>query len=234
MKTTRHWPTPRKMRGAVVILFGLMLVVLLGFAGLAIDLGRFFIVRAELQNAMDACALAAASQLRPGQSDPNTLTRAVDYGRVFTTGGVPSASLPTFPQDAIRNKVNFQSAVVDIQSSHITFSATLGGTYQTAGVANPVSAKYAKCEFPYANLPIYFMRVLNLVGSDFSTQTVSAMATATRGSGACNVIAVGACEDSAMAKGQWFKIGVKSLDPGWFYWRTTPPRRAGPKSFWAN
>ena len=35
-----------------------------------------------------ACALAASSQLRPGQNNPNALTRAIAYGRVFTTGGV--------------------------------------------------------------------------------------------------------------------------------------------------
>lgn len=233
MKTPRHLPHPRKTRGAVIILFGLMLVVLLGFAGLAIDLGRFFIVRAELQNAVDACALAAASQLRPGQNDPSTLTRAVDYGRVFSTGGVPSGSSSGFPLDAIRNKVNFQSAVVDIQSSHISFSATLGGSYQTADVANPATANYAKCEYPFSSLPIYFMRVLNLVGADFSTQTVSAMAAAIRGSGACNVIGVGVCQvnanpDRGLVKGNWLTFS-DTLVAGWFGWMDYSPKAGGTK-----
>ncbi|MEZ5662936.1 MAG: Tad domain-containing protein [Burkholderiaceae bacterium] len=75
-------------RGAVAVILGITVTVLIGFAGLAIDLGRFFIVKTELQNAMDACALSASTQLRPGQNNPNALTRAIAYGRVFTTGGV--------------------------------------------------------------------------------------------------------------------------------------------------
>ena len=51
----------REQRGAVMILFSLTIVVLIGFAGLAIDLGRAFVIKTELQNAMDACALSAAS-----------------------------------------------------------------------------------------------------------------------------------------------------------------------------
>ncbi len=156
----------QRQRGAVAIMFGLTLVVLIGFAGLAIDLGRFFVIKAELQNAMDACALSAASQLRPGLNKPDALTRAVAYGRVFTTGGT-----------AIQNKANFQSLVVNIQSDQITFSQTLGGTYQSiSGGANYNTATYAKCTYPMTDLPIFFMKVLNPL---LTTQTVSAMAAAT-------------------------------------------------------
>ncbi|MGH8034638.1 MAG: pilus assembly protein TadG-related protein, partial [Lysobacterales bacterium] len=114
MKTSTPLGGPRGRRqcGAVAIMFGLSLAVLIGFAGLAIDLGRFFVIKTELQNAMDACALAASSQLRPGQNNPNALTRAVAYGSVFT------------------NKANFQSVVVAVQPDQITFSGTLGGSYQ--------------------------------------------------------------------------------------------------------
>lgn len=168
MKTsTRLNPTRgQRQRGAVAIMFGLSLVVLIGFAGLAIDLGRFFVIKAELQNAMDACALSAASQLRPGLNKPDALTRAVAYGRVFTTGGA-----------AVQNKANFQSVLVNIQPDQITFSQTLGGTYQSiAGGANYNTATYVKCTYPMTDLPIFFMKVLNPL---LTTQTVSAMAAAT-------------------------------------------------------
>jgi Flp pilus assembly protein TadG len=156
----------QRQHGAVAIMFGLSLVVLIGFAGLAIDLGRFFVIKTELQNAMDACALSAASQLRPGLNKPEALTRAVAYGRVFTTGGA-----------AVQNKANFQSVLVNIQSDQITFSQTLGGTYQgIAGGANYNTAAYVKCTYPMTDLPIFFMKVLNPL---LTTQTVSAMAAAT-------------------------------------------------------
>lgn len=59
MKTT----TPARQRGAVVILVGFVLIVLIGFAGLVIDLGRLYVAKTELQNAADAAALAGAKFL---------------------------------------------------------------------------------------------------------------------------------------------------------------------------
>jgi Flp pilus assembly protein TadG len=50
---------PHGQRGIVIIWFALLLPVLLGFAGLAIELARLNLVNFELQNAADAAALAA-------------------------------------------------------------------------------------------------------------------------------------------------------------------------------
>lgn len=205
-KTVRH------QRGAIAIMFGLTLAVLIGFAGLAIDLGRFFVIKTELQNGMDACALAAASQLRPGQGNPNALTKAVAYGRVFSTGGVDDVATAPLEGNiaAIKNLANFQSVVVNIQSENITFSDTLGGSYQTiAGGANYNTAAFAKCTYPMTGLPIFFMKVLNPA---LTTQTVSAMAAATLApsSSSC-AIPVAACKSPGstavsnfgLTVGQW-------------------------------
>ena len=51
--------------GAVLVLVGISLAVLIGFLGIVIDLGRLFVTKTELQTAMDACALAASAELRP-------------------------------------------------------------------------------------------------------------------------------------------------------------------------
>lgn len=53
-------------RGAVVVLFVLILPALLGFTAFALDLARLVTVRAELQNAADAAALAGARALVSG------------------------------------------------------------------------------------------------------------------------------------------------------------------------
>ncbi len=59
--------------GAVLIVVALMLVVLLGIAALAIDIGHLMLVRNELRNAADAGALAGARMLyaamTPGSTD---------------------------------------------------------------------------------------------------------------------------------------------------------------------
>ncbi len=48
--------------GGIVILFALLAVVLIGFLAMSIDIGRLYLVRAELQAAADAGALAGASR----------------------------------------------------------------------------------------------------------------------------------------------------------------------------
>ena len=60
----------RRRRAATAVLVVITLPILLGFAALAVDVGRMFNVRAELQIAADAAAMAAAIELA---SDP-------DYG----------------------------------------------------------------------------------------------------------------------------------------------------------
>ncbi|MEX3669800.1 TadG family pilus assembly protein [Paraburkholderia phenoliruptrix] len=56
-------PTAARERGVVAIQVAIFLVVLLGFAALAIDIARVLVVRNELQNAADAAALAGAGAL---------------------------------------------------------------------------------------------------------------------------------------------------------------------------
>ncbi|XYI31271.1 hypothetical protein MNJPNG_03800 [Cupriavidus oxalaticus] len=62
---SRRRATPRlaRQRGAVAIMVGLSLAVLIGFVGLALAPGKLYVARSEQQNSMDACALAAARDL---------------------------------------------------------------------------------------------------------------------------------------------------------------------------
>src|SRR5215212_196325 len=50
-------------RGSVVVTTALSMVVLLAFLGGVIDIGRIYVIKSELQNAADSCALAAAGAL---------------------------------------------------------------------------------------------------------------------------------------------------------------------------
>jgi Flp pilus assembly protein TadG len=59
--------------GAVAVLGAIIIVVLLGFAALAIDIGHLMVVKNELQNAADAGALAGANNFAPYlPTDPPT------------------------------------------------------------------------------------------------------------------------------------------------------------------
>ena len=53
----------QKIRGAILVMAALILVLLIGVAALALDLGRLFVLHTEMQNAVDAAALSAAVEL---------------------------------------------------------------------------------------------------------------------------------------------------------------------------
>ena len=100
--------------GAVAIMVALLLIVFIGFAALAIDLGHLYVVRNELHNAADAGALAGARFLYN------------DYG----TSVNPDANQIAY--DAARDNysekdrvdVNWESGNVgDVQRGHWSFAA---------------------------------------------------------------------------------------------------------------
>jgi hypothetical protein len=53
----------KRQQGAVAIIVGLSIVILVGMLALVIDLGHLYIAKTELQNAADAAALAGAKEL---------------------------------------------------------------------------------------------------------------------------------------------------------------------------
>ncbi len=57
-------------RGAFLVIFALMLLVILGFTALGVEAGRWYLVRAELAKGVDAAALAAARNIGNPNVDP--------------------------------------------------------------------------------------------------------------------------------------------------------------------
>ena len=60
----------RNESGATAVVVGLLSVVFLGFAAMAVDFSHLMVVRNELQNAADAAALAGASAFYPSTTPP--------------------------------------------------------------------------------------------------------------------------------------------------------------------
>jgi Flp pilus assembly protein TadG len=58
--------TLKNSRGIAVVYLALLLFALVGFAALSIDVGYFYVVKGQLQNAADAAALAGGSGLKGG------------------------------------------------------------------------------------------------------------------------------------------------------------------------
>jgi len=63
--------------GAIAVIVGIVLVLLLGFAAFAVDLGYVMVTRNELQNAADGAALAATRQL-------GVIYEGLHYGELST------------------------------------------------------------------------------------------------------------------------------------------------------
>lgn len=192
--------------GAVAIIVALSLFVLVGMIGLVLDLGRLYIIKTELQNVADACALAAARELN---GDANSLTRAENAG--ITVGG--------------RNRVDFQSGLVNIQSGDITFSVTLDGSYvPSASVSNIANVKYVKCTLPLGGIQPWFMAALGA-----GQQVVSSMAVATLAPSQTNcAVPLGLClpDSGPYIEGKWYS-GVYSAGTGSYDWVDFSPSEGG-------
>jgi Flp pilus assembly protein TadG len=158
--------TRRRQRGAVIITVALLMLFLLGFMGFALDFGHLFVVKTELQTAMDSCALAAAQEL-DGHSDAQE--RARSAGK--TAGNL--------------NRVNMQSATwsgmgqivdADITFMNAAYVATASGT----------DAKYVQCQHTQAAIPMWLLKAMGAFSGSPATypatQNVAASAVATRAS----------------------------------------------------
>jgi hypothetical protein len=89
----RRMPRPD---GQVMVIFAMGLVMLLTFASLAFDIGRFYSERRFLQNAADAGALAMANALIRGDTQSEADAQARDVlARNFL--GSPNGSVPADP-----------------------------------------------------------------------------------------------------------------------------------------
>jgi Flp pilus assembly protein TadG len=117
---TRFW---RDRRGAVAVAVAVLLPVLIGFAGIGIEVGLWYAIQRQNQSAADAAAISAALECAAAQksgvttdpnaaatitanynlfntSPPNTLTLYLCYG--FTVGGSCNTSSPNGTPNAVQ------------------------------------------------------------------------------------------------------------------------------------
>jgi Flp pilus assembly protein TadG len=162
MNYTRH----HRQRGAIVLTLCFLMFFLLGFIGISLDFGRLFVVKSELQTAMDSCALSAAQEL-DGMADSITRARGA---------GAAAGNL---------NRVNLQSANWSGQGQ----VADSDFTFRTADYAvttDPVLARYVECRHVQPSVRMWLLHAMNAFSgpsaANTSTRSVVASAVATRGS----------------------------------------------------
>jgi Flp pilus assembly protein TadG len=188
-----------QQRGAIAIIVALSLAVLIGFVGIATDTGRLFVNKSELQNAADACALAASNEL-------------VCDTAVVGSGGCPAAFLSNAQKAGIfvasRASRDFQKSAVAIDPNDVKFSTVIGpnSTYKALGAAD-VKSKFVMCTARSTGIVPWFMGVMGV-----GAQNVSAAAVATLAPSAsfCDPAPMGICKLGAapsygLVANQWLK-----------------------------
>lgn len=156
----------RRQRGSMIVTAALFLLFLMGFMGVALDFGHLFVVKTELQTAVDSCALSAAREL-DGQG--TAIARAQSAGR--TAGNA--------------NRVNMQSATWSAQGQIVAADITFRDAAY-APTTSPAAARYAQCVHTQPNINIWLMNAMgafsgNTAGNP-ATRSVLASAVATRAS----------------------------------------------------
>jgi Flp pilus assembly protein TadG len=190
--------------GGIIVTFAILLVLLMGFMGLAVDMGHLFVIRSELHTAMDACALAGAQEL---DGLPDSLTRAKNAG--IAAGNA--------------NRVNMQSATwsgkTQVTNADITFfDKDHNSTTSAAGAAG---ARYVRCSHTQFATETPLLKMFgSALGSSAYAGTVDvgafAEATTTPSQTTCPVpLALkpklgAAAPDWGFVKGEWITLLSKT------------------------
>ena len=111
------WRRRGDERGAVAVLVALLLPFLLGMAGLAVDVGSWYLTQGRLQAAADAAALAGAADL------PSSPSGADTYAQTIAAKDASGATAtPTTPYNGSSSEIK----VTLSESGSLWFSSVLG------------------------------------------------------------------------------------------------------------
>ena len=128
-----------RQSGAILIMYAFMLVIVLGFAGLVMDLGLVYYRKVQLQNAADAIALAAAQKLN---GTLNGVTVAVNA----------AAAIAASRHLGLEGRLPWDAGT---QGNALRFSTspdTAPGGWMTAGEAGAAPAGVAYARFDMSEL----------------------------------------------------------------------------------
>jgi Flp pilus assembly protein TadG len=160
----------KSQRGVSAVVIAIALVVLLGFAALAIDVGFLYATRNELQNIADAAALAATRQLG---ATYQTLTPAQQKTYVCD----PSTIVPIAQAVALKNQAAQKNIVIN--AADVVIGRWAGGTL-TPTLNQPDAVGVIARRDGSANGPVttFFAAVFKVFGGNLDTIGITADAVA--------------------------------------------------------
>jgi Putative Flp pilus-assembly TadE/G-like len=229
----------RLQRGGIALMTTLMLPVLFGMGAFVVDLARMYVYKAEIQNAMDACALGASLAMT-GVNNPAIFDQARAYGQAMVD---PSKANETVARPEISvNRLHFQRDTFDLSKVKVEFSTAPSGApweeaTSTSGGIAPTAAKYARCRYSDDNNALFFMPMLSMLvpgATQELTVVASAVGTLTPAQSACAFPVAMCASPGSTAGSNWgLQVGLRyksvtspgaSLGTGNFGWLDfTPP-----------
>lgn len=112
----------RNENGQVIVLAALLMVVLMGFAALAIDVGMVAFTKGKLQNAADAAALAGAHEL---PNEGKAKTEAIKYAELNGVEKINTTATTPYKYDTNKEDPN-RIEVVCTKIVQYSFARVLG------------------------------------------------------------------------------------------------------------
>jgi Flp pilus assembly protein TadG len=173
----------KNQEGAVAVVMGIMIVAIMGFVGLALDLGYLMVTKTKMQNAVDAAAAAGALQFSsitvpPSASDQtkaNSEANTILQSNGFTLVTVS----PTYPTNATWNGNSVPAISVSFtQTVPNLFMTVLGiSSVQLSAAAEAVLISLPSPGKPFFNslgVPntLFSVQNLTLNGSQSITGTI--------------------------------------------------------------
>lgn len=160
--------------GAVAVIVGISIVLLVGFLAMVIDLGHLYIAKTGLQNAADAAALSGAKQL-DGSANGICCGDGTSGTKLSTVYmAIDAAGRNTFFGNSADDVVNIGSAVPS--NTFIRFSSSSLGSENEGGIwgvsiatamANPADKYFIKVDTASGNMTAWFAPIWNI----FTTST---------------------------------------------------------------
>lgn len=184
----------RKAKGSVLVLTALSLLVILGMAGLTIDLGHSYSNKTRLQNSVDAAAIGAAMKL-------------LDQVQALT--GAPAGTVLTFTTANAAGSAIHQSHLASFGNQWLTGATGIEFCWSTnlqdfsnclpnlsVGAGNPNPYFFVRARVTQTALNNFIMQIIPGIGA---TRSVGAVAVAgTIGTiSDCNVAPFFVCDNSA-------------------------------------
>jgi Flp pilus assembly protein TadG len=139
-----RWPQRadrRKEQGSILVMSAIGMLSMLLAVGLGVDISRFYLAKAELQNAADAAALAGASALN---SHPTGITDAVARAT------------------QAMNKYDFNNTGVSLPDTNVLFSVSLNSGWMDAASAQGSAAniKFVKVTTSPSAIAVSFAKMV--------------------------------------------------------------------------